>query len=177
MNWMLLADATEFYTRHGYQYIEVPWIVDDTIARQTFDGEGLMCQLGTLIGSAEQGFLALDMPEGKYVSCSPCFRNEPVIDRLHQAAFMKVELYMNGSHTDEILHDALDFSNMYLDATAQRTAEGWDIMAGDIEIGSYGERRVGDRHWTYGTGLALPRFSLAMEEFNAMVRCPLQSRC
>lgn len=165
MDWMLLAHAIEFYKSLGYRYVDVPWIVPDATARMTFDGEGLACQAGTLIGSAEQGFLAIDIAPGdRLVSCSPCFRNEPVIDELHHLWFMKVELYIEGSHLDEVVDHALQFFKQHLDAYQVLCSHGWDIEAEGIELGSYGVRYVNDRIWTYGTGLALPRLTIAMEK-------------
>jgi hypothetical protein len=163
IDWSLIADAIFYYEALGYEYCEVPWLVPDNIARMTYDAESLQCQAGTLIGSAEQGFLALPSREGKMVSCSPCFRKEPVIDRLHQSWFMKVELYQEGSHVEELVRDAFNFFQKWVDCTLYETPEGIDIVASGIEIGSYGEHHEGNRHWTYGTGLALPRFSIAQE--------------
>ena len=42
------------------------------------------------------------------------------------------------------------------------TEEGHDLMLNGIEVGSYGHRSIpGIETWAYGTGLALPRFSVA----------------
>lgn len=162
IDWALIPEAISYYQDLGYRYTEVPWIVPDQIARQTFDGDGLMCQAGTLVGSAEQGFLAMPLAlDAKLVSCSPCFRNEPVVDELHQTWFMKVELYWGGSHVFECLMDAQKFHEEFFECEALKTSEGYDLIASDIEIGSYGQRTVAGRTWTYGTGLALPRFSIA----------------
>lgn len=170
-DWLMLTEALQYYQQRGYRYVDVPWIVPDEIARMTFDGEGLACQAGTLIGSAEQGFLALDVAKGdKLMSASPCFRNEPVVDELHRLWFMKVELYLEGSRVQEVLADALKYAQMYLDAEVVSTAEGFDIMASGIEIGSYGERSVSNRRWTYGTGIALPRFTMAMDQQENMAQ-------
>lgn len=164
IDWQLLSNALNYYGSLGYRYVEVPWIVPDQISRMTFDAEGLNCQLGTLIGSAEQGFLAMpEVMDEWLVACSPCFRNEPVIDDLHHHWFMKVELYRSGNHLEEMLQHAFSFFEKRLDCHIITTNEGYDIMVDDIEIGSYGYRTTSARDWTYGTGLALPRFSIAKD--------------
>lgn len=162
IDWHILSSAIGFYSQRGYRYVDTPWIVPDKIARATWDGEGLACQVGTLVGSAEQGFLTMDVqPGAKLVSCSPCFRNEPVLDNLHRQYFMKVELYAEGSHVEEMVNQASRFMSQWVTVEPVMTPEGYDLMAGDIELGSYGERWLGDRHWTYGTGVALPRLTIA----------------
>lgn len=163
IDWALLGKAIEFYRSRGYRYVETPWIVPAEVAQMTFQGEGFTCQAGSLVGSAEQGFLALPPQSGKLVSCSPCFRPEPVVDETHRLWFMKVELYWEGEHVEEVVDDALMFMSRYVPVRVEYTDDGCDIMSGDLELGSYGERRIGDRHWTYGTGLALPRLSIARE--------------
>jgi hypothetical protein len=47
-------------------------------------------------------------------------------------------------------------------ATSVKTDVGYDLEINGIEVGSYGRREVGDFTWVYGTGLALPRFSQAL---------------
>lgn len=163
IEWGLLGSAIRFYeTKRGYNYVEVPWMVAPEIARQTFPGEPLWCGDEALIGSAEQGFLALEIePGAKLVACSPCFRNEPTVDELHRRWFMKVELYREGHHLDAVLDDALAFFDVD-EPEILGTADGVDLLINGVEIGSYGERTVGGRQWTYGTGLALPRYHVAI---------------
>jgi hypothetical protein len=53
------------------------------------------------------------------------------------------------------------------DAAARRlvtTEDGLDVEIGGIEVGSYGTRLHEGFSWNYGTGLAEPRFSSALEE-------------
>ena len=42
------------------------------------------------------------------------------------------------------------------------TKEGYDLMINGIEVGSYGLRMGNGYEWVYGTGLAEPRFSVAI---------------
>ena len=161
----------------GYTYVETPWVVPREVSEITYQGDALSCQLGDLVGSAEQGFLALpEIKDAKLVSCGPCFRNEPVIDAAHQSWFMKIELYQSGDHFDEIIFDANSvmreaFIRLMTPYNARgltqvATPEGADLMLNGIEVGSYGVRTVGNRTWTYGTGLALPRFMVAIDNFS-----------
>lgn len=165
IDWQLLSRAISFYEGLGYTYVEVPWAVSRDIAQKTFPGDPVHCDFGALVGSAEQGFLTLpDRPGAKLVSCSPCFRNEPVLNHLYQRWFMKVELYREGSHLDAVVAAAFAFHDeIARDPILIDTPEGRDIMVNGIEVGSYGVRTVGDRTWTYGTGLALPRFTVAFQ--------------
>jgi hypothetical protein len=50
-----------------------------------------------------------------------------------------------------------------VDATLFATQEGSDLMYKGLELGSYGMRMTPDISIAYGTGLALPRFSLALQ--------------
>lgn len=165
INWIQLGVAVEHYESLGYQHVDVPWAVPNKVARMTFPGKPLNCHLGALIGSAEQGFLAMEIEEGaKLVSCSPCFRTEPVHNVLYQPWFMKVELYREGHHVEAVLDDAMTIHDSD-DTRVIETSEGFDILINDIEVGSYGVREVNGRKWTYGTGLALPRFNVALARY------------
>ena len=49
--------------------------------------------------------------------------------------------------------------------TAVKTDEGYDLEINGIEVGSYGARyhaKIG--WWAYGTGLAEPRYTTAMNK-------------
>jgi hypothetical protein len=84
IDWKLLAEAVSHYERIGYRYVEVPYGVPEDIIRLTLPEE-FACStvepFGSLVGSAEQSLLHLDLPPGAYVACSPCFRPEPVLNR------------------------------------------------------------------------------------------------
>ena len=189
INYQLLGEAVYAYQDLGYTYVETPWVVPEKIIRATLPGEfGYLEQVmedrvaaerdchcaprrsytsrGGLVGSAEQGFLALNLPAGKYVGCGPCFRDEDAHNLLCRPYFMKVELFVTtDSGTVDMVHgDALrvmsSFTSYPLDTV--KTPEGFDIELSGIEVGSYGERTVHPHgRWVYGTGLALPRFDVA----------------
>lgn len=191
IDYTMLGMAVSKYKYLGYQYVEVPWVVSKKEIRATLPHEfGYFEQMieenvtsesscecasspsyssrGGLVGSAEQGFLALDLPEGMYVGVSPCFRDERNIDMLTRPYFMKVELFSPGARCADVMlkHAAAIMYHWLADDALihqKQTEDGIDLMIGDIEIGSYGTRETSTHGvWSYGTGLALPRFSVAM---------------
>ena len=164
IDWSCIASAMEHYQLYGYRAIEVPWLIDPASSRVTFNGSAFEVRNKVLLGSAEQGFYEVNPPIGRYVSCSPCFRNDP-IDDLHQQDFMKVELYQTDDISDwalrMMIRTACDFFEKYISVQIVETPDGFDIEHRGIELGSYGRRTVGDRIWLYGTGVALPRLTVA----------------
>lgn len=171
IDYSLIAAAVSFYKGRAYHYVEVPWLVNATPFNitcppgvRTFDTDA-----GRLVASGEQSFLDMiaskQLPKGKFLCVTPCFRDESTYDDLHQMWFMKVELidtltldYMT------LLNDAMDFFSQYLPCRQEVTGENSrDIVSADarsIELGSYGTRHhelVGS--WSYGTGCAEPRLS------------------
>lgn len=187
INWKFLSDAIDFYKDLGYQYVEVPWIADKDIIDITVPKHiqkkyqhDLVFSLKdhnnrALVGSAEQSFLHMlykkNLIPGKYVACTPCFRNENV-DILHQKTFMKVELFVSVNNTTNlpeginfIIKDAENFFSQYVSRKEVKRVDVdtnmVDLEIAGIEVGSYGYRETKDLKWIYGTGVAEPRFSLA----------------
>lgn len=176
IDYALLGRAVAVYIEAGYTYVEVPWAVDDEFIAATLpdrirtlltEMRGDQCTFSaTLIGSAEQGFLAMDLPPGQYVACTPCFRSEECYNDFYQRWFMKVELFDNRPGADgyEMMEDAHVFMQAYSDHTVVsiKTEDGYDLTINGIEVGSYGNRTT-EKYgsWAYGTGLALPRFSVS----------------
>jgi hypothetical protein len=149
-----------------------------------YDSQELDCK--SLVGSAEQSFISLlDFGEpsygleqciyndrfkpGKYCAVTPCFRDEVKYDLYTRPYFMKVELFDNSvGYTYEILAmDAYNFmlgnSSEYDKLRFKKTDAGVDIMMNGIEMGSYGYRRWNSFGWSYGTGIAEPRFSVTVK--------------
>lgn len=172
INYKLLAQFQTYYERHGYQEIHMPWTVSEKASNMTLpQGRTIVkSDIGLLLGSAEQGFLDLVMNQGlkgKFQATTPCFRNE-LEDELHQTGFMKTELFNNQDTSDEelfrMVHTVLGIVNTFFNCKIETQPDGSvDIIdeRNGIEIGSYGRRsnsEVGT--WLYGTGLALPRFSI-----------------
>lgn len=128
-----------------------------------------------------------------YCAITPCFRNEPVLDDQHQPYFMKLELISWVPSNGKIIEQEIQMHRMIDDARKFFEAEGLetDIIANteglrdplaveglayditsyrtNVEVGSYGIREhasVG--RWIYGTGIAEPRFSYALEVETAL---------
>jgi len=175
VDWGLIASAINFYTKRGFQQVSLPWIQAPSIVAITCQDRSRILNVpghGSLIGSAEQSFIAEDMAgrlgRGRFVACTPCFRNEPVLDDLHLLHFMKVELYQNDVVGDDDIEDLVrlvqDFVYKTAGVEAVREVNGADIdlTISGIEIGSYGRRTASGSTWIYGTGIAEPRFSTAL---------------
>ena len=184
IDYLTLGAATAEYKRRGYKYVEVPWMVQPAAINATLPdcatslviarGEKLLgpnelvpygFECG-LVGSAEQGFITMGLPPGAYVGVTPCFRHEPTLDLFHQTTFMKVELFvtLEDASLDRVIYDASEVMSLYTDQPILpvATADGIDLTISGIEVGSYGERtHPYFGKWIYGTGLALPRFSVA----------------
>lgn len=121
-----------------------------------------------------------------YQAITPCFRGDTP-DELHQQQFVKLELFQSGAYKDELLRKLVCVKSLAMSlfeeliqeftgeqryrllVSAALTGEdSFDINLSrfnrpSIELGSYGVRTSGDRHWLYATGLALPRFINAIE--------------
>jgi hypothetical protein len=175
-----IGEAVKYYRNLGYEYVDVPWIVDRSIVEMTTKVTPIWLSVPgrgykDLIGSGEQGFLAIwdKLSEGKrYVTCTPCFRNEPVYDESRQLGFMKVELFAKSTDDwRQFCNDASGFVRKQgVDHRLVQTILGYDIEVNGIEVGSYGGRRVGDKVWSYGTGLAEPRFTYALTNLTDAVK-------
>ena len=184
VSWGRLARAVAFYRERGYTYVEVPWTTEKKYAWMTCDLLGHVERVApgkphdVLVGSSEVSFLQMrdkgQLPPGKYVGISPCFRNE-IVDDLHQEYFMKVELYRDDAvgsiQLENMIDDAFQFflregrdqGLKTYECKWVPTQEGYDIMIGGVEVGSYGIRYLPrGRAWIYATGVAEPRFSRAL---------------
>lgn len=185
IDYALLGKALDFYRYKGWTYVEVPWFASPAaieatlpagasrfvMSVQTGHGHGQVFK--TPVGSAEQGLIAMKLPPGCYVACTPCYRVEPVHSVLYQPYFMKVELFDNrGKDTyANVIDDARAFfKGLGVDPVPVTTDIGIDLELDGIEIGSYGIREHPDfGKWSYGTGLALPRFSVAQALHNIVL--------
>lgn len=169
IDWRMLGEAVVYYQSLGYQYVEVPYAVPKDIIRLTLppeydDAIQPVEPYGCLVGSAEQSLLSMDLPDGSFMAVSPCFRPEPVLNEFYQKHFMKVELFQLGQgimNPMQMLLDAKTFMDARATTGVLRTPEGKDLTVDGIEVGSYGFRKAAGREWACGTGLALPRFSVA----------------
>jgi hypothetical protein len=197
-----LMDAREYYEKCGFKFIDVPWAVGRDAILMTrppwVEGEPFSYEAGGNrlypVASAEQSFLQMQMDAiaagqpmtGSFCAITPCFRNEPVLNDLHQPYFMKLELISWDKTTFEDLNKMIAGARLYIENdeaglwvdVIQNTdpdpigvAQAYDIVTNlqKIELGSYGIRQhpnVG--RWVYGTGLAEPRYSYAIEVETAL---------
>lgn len=148
IDWQLLSQANSFYKNYGFIQVETPFAIPNYYHsftkphnNQSFvlDKDMFSNEPHELVGSAEQGFIYLLLNDlisnNKLQSITPCFRFDDY-DQFHQPWFLKLELFHLSENID-------------------------DLEINNIEIGSYGFRHINNLTFIYGTGLALPRFSLA----------------
>ena len=171
-----LDRAIAHYTNLGYTRIESPWTVTQAISNITkplgtkdweIAGKGKV-----LVASGEQSFLYLYLkgflPNGRYQTVTPCFRDEP-FDATHTKYFIKNELIVTDEVSDTnlktVVRDAREFfeNELGLHIMMKPTTLGYDLEAAGIELGSYGIRNCEYLTWIYGTGCAEPRLSMVKE--------------
>lgn len=176
IDWARLARALDFYVAQGFERLELDWHAPLQVCRRTCPDEGRIYPFDgghAWVGSAEQAFMQAQdegrlAPGRAYVALTPCFRREPVVSDTHRLQFMKVELFVahlaDPGGPERLCEQAARFMASQTHHRVDRvlTAEGWDLEVGGLEVGSYAARRHGDRAWTCGTGLAEPRFSVAL---------------
>lgn len=178
INWSWVGKSVEHYIDNEFAYIEAPWIVSRQAMNVTLpynrSGFGVShpsFNLGFLAGSAEQGFIQLmldgKLPTGKYCAAGPCFRDENV-DKWHLYTFFKVEL-IEVNPLSKNVFEIMDCARAFMECLTncnikvEKTQDGFDLTCKGIELGSYGYRTYDKYSWTYGTGLALPRFTQMLE--------------
>src|SRR5437899_1474609 len=118
-----LLEAVRFYKERGFSYKTVPWAVSaDAISitkpKRLALNECPSYSGGYIVASAEQSFLHLRQEarreqvgkeeKDRYVTLTPCFRNEIQYDEIHRPWFFKTELvdWDAGSILD--LHNMID---------------------------------------------------------------------
>ena len=170
INWHNFALAQDYYARHNFKYIEVPWLAPAEIMHITFPGEyRFKTELGDLIASGEQAFLYLEsknkLDPGRYMTITPCFRDEEET-KFNFKQFMKLELYITDSVTLENLQKTISICKDLLENILNGPIEivsmldgSFDLEYQKIELGSYGIREYRGHKWIYATGLAEPRTS------------------
>jgi len=192
-----MLDAREYYEACGFKYIDVPWAVSREALLMTrpphIQNEPFSYEAGSEllypVASAEQSFLQMQMDAiaagnritGSFCTMTPCFRNEPVLDDLHQPYFFKLELISWDKTTPEDLTKMVAAARLYIenddpgifvdvirnnDYDPISVSQAYDLVGAltKHELGSYGIRqnaKVG--RWAYGTGLAEPRYTYVIE--------------
>ncbi|UGO50276.1 hypothetical protein RGZ1_259 [Morganella phage vB_MmoM_Rgz1] len=177
INTNLIISALEYY-KDNFKPISVPTYISEKHNRKTA-GTCKLLKHGdlTYVGSAEQSFIQMYeeglLKDGAYCAITPCHRDE-VLDETHLELFLKLELIVIGKNeTNDVLGEALRFfsqecgnSFIEIEPSGNRNDE-MDIIINGIEVGSYGSDIMSDgKIYTYGTGLAEPRFSYAITKGN-----------
>lgn len=182
INYKLLLEAINYYEKHGFKYLEMPWLISPDISSITKPDSCKHFYINdkVLVASGEQSFLQEiannNLGPGRYCCLTPCFRDEKNLSKTHRQYFMKVELIEVRRSIEDPLNDyqqdSLDdminlcwlFLSSYVKCDIIKTDIGYDIISHNgLELGSYGIRehpKVGQ--WIYATGCAEPRTSLAI---------------
>ncbi len=191
-----LLDAVPFYEKAGFKYTDASWVVDPEVNAITKPPHIKDFQLAvkacadqhvSLVASAEQSFLQQAKNHwdiwqrplsGRWQTITPCFRNKDSLDALHHIYFMKLELIEWGESRIGFLHRVIEvaekffrqFVNVDVIENDLKHESGFDIVTrqGRIELGSYGIRKHDQYgYWVYGTGVAEPRLTQAVEQEGA----------
>jgi hypothetical protein len=175
-----LAAAETYYSKHGFQRVEVPWTVTERISNITKPPGAKDFKLvhedgKVLVASAEQSFLYQYakgfLPLGRFQATTPCFRHEP-FDSLHTKYFIKTELIdtkdTSVANLMDIANTALKFFQTYLpeaELVELEKDKAYDVVYKGVELGSYGIRQCDFLQWIFGTACAEPRLTLTMKKF------------
>lgn len=176
IDYSLIAEAQSYYAQCGYRPVDAPWIVSPLAdyATKPMGKNSFVTEIGNFVASGEQSFIQMMMDgnlrPGRYLCVTPCFRDEKE-DETHFKYFMKLELIDTIDVSDEsmwnMMREARFFFEKYVDTRIDPVNEvQFDLVTKkhNIELGSYGIREFNDLKWVYGTGLALPRFTIAHEK-------------
>lgn len=184
MNLALIRDATQWWGL-WFETKKVPALVDPDVMKHTCPADVRDRRLhgigdDTVVASAEQSFLQLEkeglLPTGRWMALTPCYRDEPILDETHLPVFLKLELMKLSEDSNFYTRtDALWVAGKMqkflmefyaLPTEVIETEDGFDVMYEDLELGSYGVRKtMTGRSYVYGTGLAEPRTSIALDRF------------
>lgn len=165
----LMNHACMYYMLRGYKPLSAPMLVDKDILELTLpEGRKPKQHLDKFyVGSAEQSFYQLIKdgfkPEGDYMIMTPCHRDEDV-DESHLEIFLKLELLSVSRASMNIVKDVYDLYTTLgekVELVHMEKFGHYDLEISGLEVGSFGFRVFNDYLVSYGTGLALPRFSQA----------------
>ena len=163
----LLYRALNYYKSIGYEMLSVPYLVDEDIVNITLPKGRLAKEHNGLfyVGSAEQSayqlFKSGDLNSEKFMMITPCQRYEEILDDSHLEIFLKIELMSTGGDYDKIIVDVLSFYDNDK-CVVINTEKGKDIEINRVEVGSFGSREFLGNKFSFGTGLALPRYTQSL---------------
>ena len=178
IDYKLLDQSINYYNSLGFKRIETPWMVSEYIDHLTKpkDVPAFVIDVNNkhLVASGEQSFLELYLkrylPEGKFMTVTPCFRYEKR-DDLHCKTFMKNELIITDDVSEKSLNELVQLAKLFYElyipnCVIVKTDIGFDIEIDGYELGSYGIRECGFLKWIYGTACAEPRFSRLIKKYS-----------
>lgn len=180
IDYLRLAKSVEFYECVGFTRIESPWTVTRGISDITRPPDAKDFALihedeKVLVASGEQSFLYLYnkgfIPKGRFQTITPCFRKEK-FGPVHTKYFIKNELIdtvdVTTTALDRMVGDAQLFFAQYTSAydieVVSTGVNSYDLNIAGVEVGSYGIRSCDYLDWVYGTGVAEPRMTKALEK-------------
>ncbi len=184
IDYRILHEAIEYYKTRGFEHIESPWTVTKAVSGITkppgVSDWAIEGKNKVLVASGEQSYLYLYLkgflPKGRFVTVTPCFREEP-FDLLHTKYFMKAEIIdtkdVSTRGLDLMVSQAYEFFAQQLGTKTNLNVVKIDESTFDIELcgyelGSYGIRSCSYLDWIYGTGVAEPRFSTLRRQVNGL---------
>ena len=105
----LIDKSICYWQKQGYVFVDLPWVIEERYTRATCPpgGKEVVTPYGNLVASGEQSFLklytekSLPLAPG-YVGWTPCFRDEPFFDQLHQFYFL--EAFRDESDPEGLSH-------------------------------------------------------------------------
>jgi hypothetical protein len=165
-------NALFFYSDLGYVPTTVPFVVDEDVSAVTRPEYSLDIYHSidkVYVASAEQSFLQMikdgNLPvHDKLMALTPCVRDEMQLDDITYMTFIKLELFVKGSHLTEVINEVTRFFlSINIIPEVVPTYIGFDLRVNGIEVGSYGVREYLGLVYTYGTGIAEPRLTSALQ--------------
>lgn len=184
----ILIDALNYYQSKGFQPIDVPMVVDSASARLiTAPDKPFLYHndYQVYIGSAEQGFIQLykdnELPQGKFMAVTPCYRYETHYDAQTYYMFMELKLIHIGDNlTSQDRNNMINICQSFFKCYHQNITIDYETLSSSIDIfieyddnmysgtkiGSYGMRYMPDgMPYIYGTGVAFPRIGTKKSSF------------
>lgn len=180
-----LLKCIDYLESKNYELVDAPFYVDKDVSaftRPEFKNDfhhGNDTSHCVYVASGEQSFLQLmkngELTEGKYITLTPCVRDEYVAEMsdIKLKVFMKLEMISLTNSLDkakvllnEMLFEMINFYTDYFNVTILPLDEtNTDLLVNDIEIGSYGIRNYNGQYYVFGTGIALPRFNKVFDKY------------
>jgi len=173
-----LCRAKELYQSEGFVPVDVPHVIKKKYSEHTKpEGVPDLHHSPELVycASSEQSFIQMleedQLGFGNYQSLAPCYRPEPLLNKDSCLVFLKLEIIsvLSEKNPEQMALIAQRVMSQ-LGVRGTRlvdTLEGIDLETPcGIELGSYGFRETPSGiHYTYGTGIAFPRFYNAKEKY------------